>query len=376
MPEGGFSHHRGSGHPGSKLCSELHAELNLSQRTMVGGVGLWLASAAVLSLTTQPYDRGHHHQRALPGGSAASPPDSTAFLQHEIDGAPVNGVVVLPAGVLYISYPLNLTRGHVTVSGAPGRQTTLIQTNASAALFVAMGRVDPRTNDTEYVSSVTVKDLVLVGGDSGIAHDMGTTTSAVAAVDVVAVSNLSVRGCDAQGVGLVRVGTPFHINVWDKTPDPAASAGLVREDQLSKDITVTDNNADGGSGGSSAVGIELHFVRNVFVSNNTLRRHAHGIMWWGGDANPSRGGKPTNPRWARNITIKNNIVASVGGGGVWGSMGQGISVQSNNVSTCGDVCLDAEGSFNVTFVDNTAVNSANGVLSVFFNCQVRKRCAS
>ena len=320
----------------------------------------------MLSLT-QAYEHGHQHSRAVSGGAAASPPDSTAVLQHEIDIAPLDGVVALPAGALHISSPLNLTRGHITVSGAPGRQTTLVQINASAALFVAMGRVDPRTNDTVFVSSVAVRDIVLVGGGSGI--DKGTT-AAVTAVDVAGVSNLSVTGCDAHGIGLVRVGTPFHINVWDKSPDPSATAGLVREDQLSKGITVTNNSADGGSGCSSAVGIELHFVSDVLISNNALSRHAHGIMWWGGDANPSRGGKPTNPRWARNITIQHNRVASVGGGGVWGSMGQNITVRTNNVSACGDVCLDAEGSFNVTFVDNTAVDSANGVLSVFFNCQV------
>jgi hypothetical protein len=46
-------------------------------------------------------------------------------------------------------------------------------------------------------------------------------------------------------------------------------------------------------------------------------------------------------------------------------------VVRNNVSSCGDVCLDAEGSNNVTFVENTAANSANGVLAIFFNSQVR-----
>jgi hypothetical protein len=47
-----------------------------------------------------------------------APPDSTAALQRAIDMAPVGGTVVLDAGEIYISAPLNLTRGSITVTGA------------------------------------------------------------------------------------------------------------------------------------------------------------------------------------------------------------------------------------------------------------------
>jgi len=212
---------------------------------------------------------------------------------------------------------------HRPIALAQGGRTNLVQTNATAAaLFVATGSIDPRTNDTVFVVDVAIRNIVCVG----------PTTSSAVAVDVVGVSGLSVTGCVAHGLGLVRVDTPFSINVWDKSSDPAATAGLVRVGQLSHGLVIANNSADGGGGGGSkTIGVQVQYVSDVLVDNNTLAGFAHGIMWWGGDANPSRGGDPVNPRWARGVTVSNNVIMSVGGGGVWGSMGQdvtGASVKS------------------------------------------------
>jgi hypothetical protein len=150
----------------------------------------------------------------------------------------------------------------------------------------------------------------------------------------------------------------------------------VSSSQLSQNITVRGNLLRGN--GSAAIGVSVGWVKGVRVITNIVQGYAHGINWWGGDANPARGGNPSNPRWAIDLQIENNTVIKSGGGGIWGSMGQQVAARWNYVDGCGDVCLDAEGSNEVLFENNNAANAANGVLAVFFNSQdvrfVNNRC--
>jgi hypothetical protein len=47
-------------------------------------------------------------------------------------------------------------------------------------------------------------------------------------------------------------------------------------------------------------------------------------------------------------------------------MGEGVVVSSNIVETCGDVCLDSEGSNSVVFSNNYVKDGTNGALATFY----------
>lgn len=137
--------------------------------------------------------------------------------------------------------------------------------------------------------------------------------------------------------------------------------------EQSSNIVITDNTGIGRSSHFPYIsGVIIGYARDAVVARNQLSNYWHGIMWWGGKADPISGdGEPQNPRHARNIRIETNNV-SVVEGGIWGSMGDSITItQWNHVETCYDLCLDAEGSNNVVFEQATAKFARFAVLAVF-----------
>ncbi len=144
----------------------------------------------------------------------------------------------------------------------------------------------------------------------------------------------------------------------------------VTDSNSSHNITVTGNVANGSPGGAGP-GIGVAYARHVQIANNTLSDVGPGsIQWWGGDACfagcASEGGKgdgaPENERKVQDLVISGNTVRH---GAIWGSMGERIVVSHNIIDTCTDVCLDAEGSNDVTFLDNTVKDGPNGAVGTF-----------
>jgi hypothetical protein len=104
-----------------------------------------------------------------------------------------------------------------------------------------------------------------------------------------------------------------------------------------------------------AAGIGCNYVRDALYTGNTVHGYNHGITWWGGNSGYSRDGLPfTNPRKTQRITIQGNFVYDVVQGGIWGSMGENISVIDNMVVDAGDTGIDFEG-------DSASVASGNTV---------------
>jgi len=117
----------------------------------------------------------------------------------------------------------------------------------------------------------------------------------------------------------------------------------------------------------SGQGVNFTFTQNAVASGNIIRGFEHGLQWWGGDPNPDKGqGGVANARGARNLTYTGNTVTDVGGGGIWGGMGEGIVVSGNVVERCGDVCLDSEGSNSVVFSNNYVMDGTNGAIATFY----------
>lgn len=109
--------------------------------------------------------------------------------------------------------------------------------------------------------------------------------------------------------------------------------------------------------GEQAISVE--YVQGASITNNIIDTALHGIQWWGGDSNIS------NTPGTFAINISNNLVTNVMGG-IWGSLGQNISVVNNHVENCSDVGIDFEGCLDFTCTGNTAYECANGCYAVFF----------
>jgi hypothetical protein len=147
----------------------------------------------------------------------------------------------------------------------------------------------------------------------------------------------------------------------------APTYALVTDKSTCQDIQVADNVAISDSTDrTSGSAIILAYTWGAVVHGNTVVGFSNGVQWWGGDANYERDGAASNPRKTGNITISDNSVAKTGGGGIWGSMGSGVAVSGNTIDTCGDVCLDSEGSDHVLFTGNIVKDGRNGAIATFF----------
>jgi len=118
---------------------------------------------------------------------------------------------------------------------------------------------------------------------------------------------------------------------------------------------------------ASGAAVNITFTQGVVASDNFIQGFVHGFQWWGGDANPKTGqGAVTTKRGARDLSFIGNKITDVGGAGIWGSMGEGVVASNNIIETCGDVCLDSEGSNSVVFSNNYVKDGANGAIATFY----------
>ncbi|WP_158825920.1 right-handed parallel beta-helix repeat-containing protein [Mucilaginibacter lacusdianchii] len=149
-----------------------------------------------------------------------------------------------------------------------------------------------------------------------------------------------------------------------------ASYRQIADGQRSGSSSITVNNCT-GTGTAVVMGIYLEYANSWKVLNSTFTGYHHGVEWWGGDSNPQKDGALSNPRLSKTGQVTNVTVSSVTEGGIWGSMGDGITVSRCRVSNCGDVGIDFEGCFNSQANNNTVSNCRNGALATFhFNKNV------
>lgn len=112
-------------------------------------------------------------------------------------------------------------------------------------------------------------------------------------------------------------------------------------------------------------GVWFEYVNNWKISNSSVKNYVQGIQWWGGDSNPERNGDTSDERKTKNGIVENVMASNIAGGGIWGSMGENITVRNCKVSTCGDVGIDFEGCFSSTAANNAVKNCKNACLATF-----------
>ncbi|AIW03427.1 hypothetical protein CPT_Moonbeam29 [Bacillus phage Moonbeam] len=217
------------------------------------------------------------------------------------------------------------------VGGGPLAKVTMTKTGS---LFVSSGQ-----------QAIAIKDIIFEGIDNN---------SLVLAADTT--TGISITGCKVKNIRLIKTNLA--------TGETYTTADLSK---LNSDIYIVNNRAAGLNKSLSSACIELRYVKSVTVKDNNISRYQHGIQWWGGDSNISANGALTNPRWAIDLTISNNIIDDIGLGGIWGSMGVNITIDNGNkVSNCGDVGIDPEGCLFVSIVANKVKNCVNGGITTFF----------
>jgi hypothetical protein len=99
------------------------------------------------------------------------------------------------------------------------------------------------------------------------------------------------------------------------------------------------------------------------ILGNHIDTAQHGIQWYGGDAN---GASPVISVF--HLVIAGNMVRNVTGG-IWGALGQFITVADNDIDTCADVGIDFEGCKDCTATGGTVHNAKNACLSTFYASQ-------
>ncbi|MBS7565406.1 right-handed parallel beta-helix repeat-containing protein [Mucilaginibacter sp. Bleaf8] len=167
-----------------------------------------------------------------------------------------------------------------------------------------------------------------------------------------ACSNIAIKQVSVQKCGILH-SRPGNANYQQ------LAAG---QQQGSSAITVSGCK---GTGSAGMMGIYLEYASNWNISNTTLSGYHHGVEWWGGDSNPQRDGALNNPRLVQHGRITNVSVRNVTEGGIWGSMGEDITISQCRIANCGDVGIDFEGCFNSRATGNTVSNCKNGALATF-----------
>lgn len=221
------------------------------------------------------------------------------------------------------------------------------------------GSVIKSVGSGNYLFSSIAASTTTPVGDSEFSALNFTGARTQTAVYVKLASNFLVRHCTTNYVALLET---YNLKAYNL---------VTSEADLNKNIRVAFNtltSSDATASNTALTGIRLGFTIDSEAYKNNISYFKHGISWWGGDADYVVDGAPANPRWARRINITGNTVAHMSWGGIWGSMGENITVKQNNVSDCGDNCIDFEGSVDCTAELNTVSDGVSGCLTAYFGC--------
>ena len=174
---------------------------------------------------------------------------------------------------------------------------------------------------------------------------------------------LSVSGSTVEGI-TVTGGPSIHLGSDGKLKNcTLTGGGQVKIDHASN-FTVDHCTIDGSQAGYAS--IEIIFSHGGMFTNNLITNsHMHGVEWWGGNsANLGSASGVSDLTFIGNVVKHNG--PNNGGGAIWGSMGDHVTIEHNTVEECGDVCIDTEGGKDHTIKNNSCHNGKNGCVTFFY----------
>jgi parallel beta-helix repeat protein len=252
--------------------------------------------------------------------------DDAGPMQNALNGA-AGKTLVIPKGT-YLIYQL----------AVPSQ--TKIEAENGATIHV----VGPYCFICNSINGFSVDGLTFQGSNTQIAVFAGRS------------QNITIKNCKAS--------TRLFAGSLDLAYGSVSNADLNRNVKIFKNECIGTNKAIGDAA------IYFIYCDEAIAAFNTIKTYAHGIAWWGGNSQTDVDGAETNARKTKNIRISNNFVTDIGhpaqsGGGIWGSMGDGVIVSNNQVSECTDVGIDFEGTWSGVAIGNTIKNCTNGCLATF-----------
>lgn len=257
--------------------------------------------------------------------------------------------VYFPAGKYLISKSLVLN-DHQTITGDGPSSVLLAPDGAGAEGSFAFMTIRSKKN-------ISISNMGM--------ELRNTPKFSVTAVKAINVAYLKIKKVNAINCGIVETWVDQKKYSYDQIPvlDKAGSP-----DEVSNFFIEVDSCSGVGAKQGIAehtTGILLSYANHWKVTNSTLTGYDHGVQWWGGDSNPARNGDTINIRKSKNGVVHNVDVKNIRGGGIWGSMGEDVTVSACSVSYCKDVGIDFEGCYNSKAVDNHVENCINGGLATF-----------
>lgn len=255
--------------------------------------------------------------------------NDTTAVQAAINTCP-NGCQV------YLSRTYNVTTGSINLASGVslqgvGTQTTFITSNSSGSILTGTS-----------VSKISARSIAFSG-----------TSDAVIAFHFLAASDIRVEQCATITCALLF------------SESTSATYAGVNSGNSCWRINVIDNICLLlGAVASTNAAIQLRYTNESSIVNNITEGYYHGIQYWGGDANTN--GAITNARLSVGLVISGNHVKNSTAGGIWGSMGERLTIASNEVSGCGDIGIDVEGTNTATITGNTVEACTNGAIAMFY----------
>lgn len=193
------------------------------------------------------------------------------------------------------------------------------------------------------------------------------------AITCFGVKNVKITNCNVKYMGLVL----FNINKTDDastTVDTYIQNGI-NTNMLNDNLRIINNTIIGVKAlysdiATTVSGIYLSFCKNSVIENNIIKYLNNGISLWGGNIGSGYMNTiKSQIKFCNDIMIANNTIYNIKNGGIWTSRASDIKVNNNNVSLCGDVNIDFEGSNNCIADNNDVSDSYNGCLATFYNSQ-------
>ena len=350
----GYTDHGDIGEPA--LLRYTATEPSHGGKVASNGGSVWWELATLLS--------GYADARLF-GVDLSGATDQAAALQDAIDAVAVRG------GTLYI--PGGTLRLHSTISLYSHVNLVFLDTEIdfrgeASNVFEADGSAG-------RITGVSVSGIALC-----TFPDAGGWLLRVARCTKVRLRHCNVyRGklfrSDLRGDFPLRVvGENIIADITEAIIGAGAAAETFMAAEVNYDVVVEDCQVDGEDGVSNAGDANAvvlpRYCWGWIVRRVTITTCRTGVLWWGGDSNPSRDGKVGGKRWCRNGVVDDVTVTGAEAGGIWGSMGELITVTGSRAYWCMDFGIHSEGCRLVTFQGCHAVNCHRSMGSYFYDEQV------
>ena len=272
--------------------------------------------------------------------------DDTAAIQAAIDSGAKK---IIFAGLTYKVNLASMTLASNQILDGQGATLTSTDTTRNTCLLVGRNKSNIEITNFNFNTNNSGQLAILLLGCSNVKVTNNTATNCA----------LCVVGSSAQSTDDIF----GYYSLYSSVNNTNQSSFIVIENNIA--------NGDGTTNPTPPVsanvpGIIIGFAYGCFVKNNVVNAYHHGIMWWGGDSDPTINGAIANQRKVNTLNISNNVCTGIAMGDIWGSMGISVIVANNECDYSGDVGVDFEGSIDCIAIGNNVRNRTNGGLALGF----------